>query len=267
MDILEPKGFYDIEPEILKILGYLKYKKYPIIMKGSSSLKSQKYIADYDIYTYILKKDSSGTAHKIFMNIINKLRKYTDTYNMKIVLLEDDEKKEKWYSGEDFDYNKFNNIYDNAKFLKMDFITYIKNKFLSLDCIYYFDKTDVSKEEDIKTLKEDIKEYTKEGRYYKILKRKFKIYQLTDQKDKILELTKFFNSPIGEKYENLNNLEAIKDMMESSYKDDKIVNDRILLNLKELNIKPDLKNVDKYINILSKEINTEAKNINKNFVV
>jgi hypothetical protein len=62
-------------------------------------------------------------------------------------------------------------------------------------------------------INDDIKELSKNKEYYKVLKRQFNIYKANKDYPKLLELTEYFNSDIGKKYQTKSNLEAIKKIL------------------------------------------------------
>jgi len=56
MDILEQKQHNLFNDNIKKLMKQLTFLKNPIEIKGSSSLKSQRYFSDYDFLSNIKKK-------------------------------------------------------------------------------------------------------------------------------------------------------------------------------------------------------------------
>ena len=78
----------------------------------------------------------------------------------------------------------------------------------------------------------------------------------------LLYLTDVFNSPLGEDYQKLSNLEAIKKVMENY--DDERTKKRIELNLKEIGV-PE-KQINKTIKKLKSSLSKSAMKIYKDFI-
>ena len=106
-------------------------------------------------------------------------------------------------------------------------------------------------------LNDDIKELNKDKQYYKILKRKFNIYKANKDYPKLLELTEYFNSDIGKKYQTKSNLEAIKKIQEI-YKDT-LTNRKIEINLKDIKEDININDINNEITKYAKEVNSNAK--------
>lgn len=270
MDILEKKKNYQYSPELKNIMKNLKYKNYKINLKGSASFNILKYPSDYDFYTYIKKKNTLQETINRITSIVNNMEKHTDTYFLTGIIFEDDKNKYRFDSIDNIDYKLFAPVFKNADFMKLDFVTFKQNKFIGLDCIYYFGEKELYSEEIIKTLKDDVKEYEKDKNYYKALKRKFRIYEEKGDYDNIKKLIEIFNSELGEKYEVLKNLETIKTILENDrLNKNKTVLKKINLNLKELNLESikNINNLDSEIKNLNTKINKKAKRLNKEFNV
>lgn len=262
MNILQQKPIMNFEPKIQKIISQLKIFDYPVLIKGSSGLTSQKYFSDYDFYTFINYENE--TPQQLFTEIETKIKnilKDSNNYFIEFKIQLENGDKIKWESLDDFNFEQFYNVYNDIDFLKFDLITRINFKFFEISYNMFKKKVDTKNRDNIiiKELKDDIKKLTKEGQYYKILKRKFSIYKLEGLTDKLIELTKIFNSDLGEKYQIKSNLEAIKNLLEKTNDDNTIK--KIIINLKALGIEPDIKKIDSIINELSNEINNEAKKI------
>jgi hypothetical protein len=107
-----------------------------------------------------------------------------------------------------------------------------------------------------KKLKEDITLYKKEGDYYKALKREFSMLNMSrSNNDRLILLSKFFNSHFGGLYVIYSNLKAIK-LMKDNY-DDVRSKKMVKLNLKQLGVKED--KIDVVCRELKKLFNDEAK--------
>ena len=259
MNILEQKQFRNFDPKIQKLIMQLKIFDYPIVVNGSSSLMSQKYFSDYDLFCNITKKETPQELFNEFLKIFKEIMKDPNTYFMEFKIQTKDGDKIRWYDLDSFNFNEFYRIYDNIDFCKIDLITKINYQFFEVSCIYQLSQEPLKKNNYVKMLKDDIKDLIKDGQYYKALKRKFNIYVAQNNNNKLIELTKIFNSHLGEKYQMKSNLEALKKLLEKTDDDNTIK--KIIINLKALHIEPNIKKIDSMINELSNEINNEAKKI------
>jgi hypothetical protein len=267
MDILETKEGYNYSQEISKLFNKLQFKNFPIELKGSSNLKSQHYFSDYDLMSIIDKKISILSAYKEFKKILKNIEDSDNYYFIEMKLETNDGQKKKWFLDDRFDYNSFKKYYKKINFFKIDIILWENNIFTEASCIYFFtfDKSEENNEDiEEKSLRDDIDELEKEGKYYKVLKRKFNLYKIKDDKSNLLKLTKIFNSELGELYRKKSNLEAIK-LLYYNY-DDKLTNERILLNLNEIG-EIGYSSINKKIEQYDKFINEKAKQLNKKFKI
>jgi len=255
MDILALKSKTEYEYEIIKIINDLKFKKYPIELKGSSSLKSQRFFSDYDLFSNISGKISGKTAYLELKNILNKLKKDKDIYFIEMKLQKKNGEKIKLFKNDPFKGEDFVKHFDSLDFVKIDLIAYIKNIFTEISIIYKFSNEKMDKKSYILSLNEDIKELIKEGRYYKVLKRLFNIFKLQNKTDKLLYLNEIFNSELGILYQKISNLEAIDKIL--NYYKDALTLKKIRVNLKDikepLSLKSIRENIIKYSNALNKQ--------------
>ena len=263
MDILEKKQKGEFNDEVKKLISQLQFLNNPIDIKGSSSLKSQQYFSDYDLFTAVGTKNNPNKVFDTFVKMFKKISDDDDNYFIEFKIQLKDGDKIRWYNLDEFDKKEFVQIYEEIDFCKIDLIVRIENKFIEVSCIYKF--SDESSEDYEENLKEDIKELEKEGNYYKALKRKFNIYKAQGDGDKLLELTKIFNSELGEKYQTISNLEAIRKLLEIT--DDSLTIKKILINLKDIGLEPNVKKIDKTINSLKKDINSKAKKLKDHFKI
>ena len=111
----------------------------------------------------------------------------------------------------------------------------------------------------INSLNTDARNLIDEGNYYKALKRFFGIFKQVKDKKMLVKLSKFFNSENGQKYQIVSNLKAIKLLLENY--DDDITKKKVILNLKDLHISPNIDDIDNIISDLEKQYNKNAKKI------
>jgi hypothetical protein len=256
MDILEPKKIGDLSDDIKKVLNVFKFKNKSIKLNGSSSLKSQQYFGDIDLYTLTGKPNLKDFHYfqNIMLNFTNANLYFIE---LKIQLLDGD--KVKFYDINDFDFETYKKYYEHTEYIKIDFVLYTDNKFIECSVIYDFGK----KKQNLKaSLQDDFKQFIKEGKYYKALKRLFNLYKLEKNNNKNLKiLSRFFNSEYGLAYRNISNLEACN-LVSSKYKS-KYTRDRVKGFLRDMRIK----NTEKYIKDNLKIINQHAKHLLEGLMV
>lgn len=261
MDILEPKPKADFDSKVLNIVNRLKFRDNPVEFKGSSSLKSQRFFSDYDLFSNILKKVGAEVAYSTFYKILQSILSEDDIYFTEFKVQNRKGQKYKWFPNETFDKDEFFKLFRDIDFAKLDVILWTNNRFIELSIIYNFIEEE-SENEEIENIKSDINDLKKEKNYFKILKRFFSIFRIKNDNDMLLYLTDVFNSQLGEDYQKLSNLEAIKKVMENY--DDERTKKRIELNLKEIGV-PE-KQINKTIKKLKSSLSKSAKKIYEDFM-
>lgn len=256
MDLNEKRK---IEDDLLSFVELLEYEPdgyepddNDIFLLGSAGMASQQYFSDYDLYTTIDDFDL-----KKIENILKKTEDNPDMYLIEIKFQKGN-RKIKFRTLEELKKREIEKI--KWDFVKIDYIVYTDFRLIELSIIYDMN----TPEDDLeKKLKKDIKEYKKEGMYYKALKREFSLlnYRYKQNKDdkklekRLLQLSKFFNSQFGKLYILYSNLDAIV-LLKENY-DDKDAKKRIEINLKDIGIKD--QDIYKMKAILKKQFNDEAK--------
>ena len=261
----------EIPQSIYNIIKILKYAPYKMNIKGTASLASQQYYSDLDLFTDILEKEPSDITYKKYYDMVQKSESINDMYFIEFKVQNKKGDKVKYTHLNEFNEKEFNKIYKTVDFIKLDYVIRIGNKFIELSVNYFYDKNNNIKESDksfqeiTKSLKDDMNEQIKEGNYFKALKRLFSVYNLKYVKeqlkntDKYISLSKFFNSEWGKLYSETANLKAIKLLLEN-YDDEETIK-RAIINLKDLNIEPNLKKIDNIIKNNEKKYNNKAKEL------
>lgn len=252
MDILEPKKIGELSDDLKDIMNVFKFKNKRIKLNGSSSLKSQQYFGDIDLYTLIGKPNLKDFHYfqNIMLNFTNANLYFIE---LKIQLLNGDKVKFKFRDAVKFDFKTFEKYYQQIEFIKIDFVLYTDFTFIECSVIYDFGRKTVNLKA---SLEDDFKEFIKEGKYYKALKRLFNLYKLEKNNNKVLKiLSRFFNSEYGLAYRNISNLEAC--LLVSSHYKSKFTGDRVNGFIRELGIT----NPKVYIKDNLKKINLVAKHL------
>ena len=246
----------DYNNQLHHIINTLKFKKHTIKLNGSSSLEYMKYASDYDLYSKIREYKPATMLNEIKM-ILHKSKQINDLYFIEF--------KIKYINGEqiklhDDDINTLNkNMFSNIDYIKIDYVVRLNNNmFKELSIIYDCKNKKLSDDEYKQMLCDDIQELETEGNYYKVLKRYFNLHH--KNKSIVNKLGKFFNSEYGQLYENINCLKSIK--LLQAYYDDKLLNRKIKLTLKDMNVN----NIDQYISSNESIINNVAQKIYRGII-
>lgn len=258
MDILEPS--IEVKQDLLKIIKSLQWGKNLVDVKGSASLASQKYFGDYDLFSII--KSNKEDPNKEVLKILKKVSKNSNIYFIELKIqfvdgdkIKYDEKTIKDLSKEDFEKKPID-------YVKLDFVVKIENEFFQLSINYIFNMKE--KKNDLAELRKNMKELIDDQDYFKALKRQFSIYKLQSRKDKLVELTRFFNSETGRKNQILGNLNAMQQLLEHGAKSTFLLR-KIIVALKDLGYQPPksapaiYEFIKEEANKLKQEINDEAK--------
>jgi hypothetical protein len=265
MDLFEKK--IKADPEIRHFIKNLKYKNYPVKVKGSNNYTRQYYFSDYDLLS-VIPLDSAENVYKVIRRIIDKCDKDKDMYfiEMKIEKLNGD--KYKFLLQEDINEKDFISNFDDINFIKLDYVVRVEYNFFEMSIIYKFYKEgeDPFPQDFVDKMIVDIKELSKEGNYYKVLKKIFSINSYYDSKNRpvdkkvVGEILKLINSDeYGGLYQKKGILEANKRLL-TNYDDENTIK-KVIINLKALKLQPDLKVINKEIKRIDKIINSRAKEI------
>jgi hypothetical protein len=262
MDIIRKRNTFALSGEIRNLISKLKYDNNPIKIKGSSMVGNLKYINDYDLYCDIKNKPEDPQE---FLKKLNTIRynatTQTPTFFISGIIFKDPENKYRWDTDQKVNNKIFNKLYKDAEFVKLDFVTFEKNKFIGIDMIYYLKPQKIDDETVLGTLREDVEKYMGEKRYFKVLKRLFGIYQIKKNEEGLKKLIEIFNSDLGKKYELFNQLEATQQLLDNPhFIKSETLKKRIQQNFKDLKIEiKEPKELPKFIEKLEKEIHNEAK--------
>lgn len=246
---------------IRNLLYDLRYKTYPVIIIGSSSNLRLKNYGDIDMNSFIYDQ-TKNDVYQEMMKIINNIEDNKEYYflEMKIQLTDD---KKKYYTLDDARLGVKTELkhFKKIQFIKIDLITLDDDTFVECSVNYWLQRQDQS---DIRNnILKNIDELLEEGKYFKVLKRKYLIYLIDNDVKQSRKLEKIFNSHLGNKYAIKSNLETIEKVLEK-FDDEETIN-KVINNLKRLKIKPNIKTIQKKINDLDQKINNKAKLINENF--
>lgn len=254
MDIYSERAQRDYPPELKRVILILKGNSdLPILLKGSASLQSIKYPADYDFFTQMKKFD-----FQFFKDLFKRVTQ--DNFLCFIELKFQVSEKEKFrvYNEQDLDKIDPSLKYD---FVKIDLVDMYDNNFEEISCIYKIKKETLSEKQYIKQIMDDISELEKEKSYYKILKRLFAISKLKKDRKKSLLLTQFFNSDIGLLYKKISMIDAVNLALDKCG-DSPLVKKRAKIAF----LNNDLEEIDNQYNKVKNDINDFSKKlINKFF--
>ncbi len=239
---------------VLILLKELRYENRPIELVGSASLQSQQFFSDYDFFS-IINDSSHEKLHHNIANILKNVSLKPDYYPIELKVQYSDGTKEKFFPKRKA--ITFTLKPEKVDFIKFDMIIFSEGHFIEVSIIYKL-KSEFSKEDYIKGLKEDMEKLENDGLYYKMLKRLFNIFRFKHNDVGMRQLTNFFNTPLGYLYQIKSNLEAI-DQMKKVYKRNKDVAKKIKVNLSHLPAEYNAKTSTATIKQLKDKVNEDAK--------
>lgn len=256
---------------VLKLYTFPDASKVKIL--GSSRIKSRKYFNDFDI-DILVSRTNLDYIYDHLLQILEKIKVNPNLYFIKLKIKNNlDQKIELLNNDFKLSKNDFKTHARNLKLIKLDTIAYFNNKFIEINVIYKFKDTDTEVKTDDKQdaqdmtkakvgeLQDEIKEAIKDKDYFKVVKRAFSISFVTGDKKRGLQLLKILNGKYGKMYNVKSNLETILEVL-SQY-DTKETKDKVLLNLKDLGIAPNIDLIKQTIKDLDKQINDGLASIVK----
>jgi len=262
MDISETKE--GIDEDIKTWVNALKFDNSPIVQLGTSSFKSQQYFSDYDCFSPVINRNiSADKSCKEIKDIFKRINNLENIWFIELKIQNKDGSKEKFFNT-DIDCDKFVKAVKELDYLKIDAVVFIKqtNKLTELSIIYSFSDMP-PKEQLVNAIKADYDFYYGENNIYKALKRAFSIYRLSDNKEKMVEISGLFNSRTGLLYTISSNLKAIKLVLDGNVSGDNIEN-KVRVNLQDISNDIDMplkteKDVDSAIKTIDNLILKQTK--------
>lgn len=246
MNVLQKRPPALWQDQIRTVYRILKLPDIPLDLKGSASLESQRYFADYDFFCFVPKMNGKD-FYNIFTDIRDRLFNDPNVFPIE-TKIERDGKKYRFFKNEPLDKK----VCSDVDLIKIDIIVQIQNQFTEVSCLYSF-QNPMSKDEYIQNLESEMKELIKEGSYYKALKRLFSIFRIEKDNKNLILLTRYFNSEDGKLYQKISNIEAIQ-KLEEYYKDEMA---QIKVSLKDLGVTSS--SVEKEKKQMLNKINKNAK--------
>jgi hypothetical protein len=256
MDVLETKAPLHYKDDLKRIIKMLTFKKNKLELKGSSSLVSQRFFSDYDLFCVIEKPDEASFV-AFLQHLLKTIEESEDYWMIELKFQTKSGKKVRYYPHQPLKEADVGKVWKQLDFVKLDLIARIENRFTEVSVIYSMTPTVPTSEEYISSLEQDIKELKKEKKFYKVLKRQFNIHKANGDKAELLRLSKVFNGSLGEQYQLISNLEAIQMLLEH-YQEPEVLK-KVMVNLKDLHLEGDIDDVEKWVKDKSKKLNDEAK--------
>lgn len=252
MDVYSERAQRDYPSELKRVILILKGDSTsPILLKGSASLQSIKYPADYDFFTTVKKFDL-----QFFKDLFNRVTQDNFLCFVELKFQVSENQKYRVYKEEDFDKIDPSLKYD---FVKIDLVDMFDNNFEEISCIYKIKKETLSENDYIKQIMDDISQLKKDKSYYKVLKRLFAISKLKKDRKKSLLLTQFFNSDVGLLYKKLSMIDAVNIALDKC--DSPIIKKRAKIAF----LNNDLEEIDNEYDKVKDTINDFSKKMINNF--
>lgn len=262
----EKKQYLEYNPKIIDIINIFRTKEKVAGVEGSASFKFNKYYSDVDLFLFMNNDINPSNFYKYLSRRV--LKQILDNPNyyfieMKLQTLKGD--KFRWFYKDKFDENDFVEKFKDVDFIIIDMTAFIDNKFIPVSCVYSFGKDFETKFNEKKIIKEliiDAEAYYDEKNYIKYIKRLSSVANITNNRKFIDKVQPFLNGKAGKLYQDYNNIEALQ-VVDKYYKDDKLLNKKIEVNLKDLKINPPT--LSNAIN-QNEKIKEEYQNLSKEFI-
>ena len=257
MDVIEKKYPSAIITPYIEIL---KWGNNPLQLLGTGGNRSQLYPSDIDLFSKINDDVEPEEAYDTCLEKLYEASKRSDMFFIEGKVQEKDGEKYKFHTLEELEENGaefFRYFTDDVDYVKFDFVLLINGAFIELSAIYVFNKDPLDYDKLKLSLSNDMIDLIKEKKYYKSLKRLFAIMKLEEiiPKNKLVEISKLFNSEVGKLYKKNSILKAIE-LFNESYKDKQ--SQRIALSVyRNMGFK-DMKDMPKIIKDYDNIINREG---------
>ena len=281
MDYLKSRKKIQFNDNIKKIFNLLTVQGTYFLI-GSSDLRSILYASDYDLMEFVKGKMTVDKVAQIFYDKFKMALKTPNVYITDFKCgLDSDGEPLRW-TKEDMK-NKYKILHNGQKIkfeeclmtkatLKMDIIALIDSVFTEYSENYYLDikgeknytAKDIDRDNIIKSITNDYKDYREHGKYYKSLKRLFATLKMQNINDVITaKLVQLFNGQIGLLNKSVNEFSILQLMLEQNFKPVKIqqIYDNLqickqsLSNVFEISFKDNIFNeIEKMCKIKNKKI-------------
>jgi hypothetical protein len=237
MDYLKNKKLVQFNDNVKKVFNLLTIQGHYFLI-GSSNLRAILYASDYDLMEFVKgQKISVDKIANMFKKKFVEAKKDKDIYitDFKCGLDSNGEplrwKKEDMSKGFKILHNGQKILLKHCimqkAMLKMDIIALINGTFTEYSENYYLDvegdknynPEDIDKDNIIKSITNDYKDYAEHGKYYKSLKRLFATLKMQNINDLITEkLVKLFNGQIGLLNKQINEMSIIQIILEQTFR-------------------------------------------------
>ena len=257
MDITTKKPSRLVPSFINDLIKSLKIENIKIELLGTASLESQYYYSDFDLYSDISKIKDLTTVYKNLDRIFTLKDNNVYFKEFKIQFINGDKKK---YFELPVSISK-NITREEIDYVKIDYIVFVNNQFTDVSLIYNLNPLKKTKDEIIKLVGNDQKEFYDMGKYFKSLKRYFSILNLQGKKADMVKLTiGLFNTENGRQYKMCSVLGTVIDLIKQYGRQSADINRKIRANLKLFNLPLNMtvKEMESYIKEQSDIFNKEA---------
>ena len=257
MDITTKKPSRLVPSFINDLIKSLKIENIKIELLGTASLESQYYYSDFDLYSDISKIKDLTTVYKNLDRIFTLKDNNVYFKEFKIQFINGDKKK---YFELPISISK-NITREEIDYVKIDYIVFVNNQFTDVSLIYNLNPLKKSKDEIIKLVGDNQKEFYNMGKYFKSLKRYFSILNLQGCKADMVKLTiGLFNTDNGRKYKICSVLGTVIDLIKKHGRRNANINSKIRANLRhfKLPINMSVNDMEAYIKKESDVFNKEA---------
>jgi len=257
MDVLEVRPQSQYHDELKKLIKLFQYHKTPLQLKGSASLASQRYPADYDL-SCVLTHPDKAQFYDFIQELLVVIKGLPDIWFIELKLQTKQGKKVRVFPGMPFKRQEWDKVWSSLAFVKIDLVARIDGRFTEVSVMYNIGEGEEAGNYR-KSLEDDIKELSKEGKWYKVLKRRFNLAKADKNKKELLRLSKIFNGEMGEEYQLLSTLEAVDKAL--VFAQDPQTIQKAVNQLKDLKLPPSINDIEGWMEERFADLNARAKKL------
>ena len=256
-NILETRELGELDGDVSRLLTKFELPGAKLNIKGSAKYKHLKYRSDYDLLIAIRRGMTAPQFFEAISEVLHKIAKDKNMFFIELKLESTAGEKKRLHPRQEIRMTWLEKDFDKLSFAKIDVVIRVQNKFYEASCIYAFRDGPIDQAGVIENLQQDMKEYIREGNYYKALKRLFSIAVLNNNQTTLTYLSNVFNSPLGQENEKLCNLKALQ-LLWQNYPD-KSTLQKINQNIKLLNENFRIGSIGKHIKKYQRSVSKQAK--------
>jgi hypothetical protein len=168
-NVLETRELGELDEPATSMLRLFEMPHAKLNLRGSSQCKHLNYRSDYDMMVVLKRGIPARQFYEALTKILNRIHKNRNAYFIELKLEFKGGEKRRLKPGEELRMSWLEKDYEQLDFAKIDLVICLENRFYEASCIYKFRDQPVEKDEILKDLQEDVKDYEREKSYTKSL--------------------------------------------------------------------------------------------------